>query len=313
MRNYVEKSIEEKWEEASLSNNFIFCRVMSENLDICKEFLEMLLNIKIESIRLAQPEATLNVEFYSKGIRLDVFVKDEHDRMFDIEMQVIGNDYLPLRARYYQSVLDISYLRSGQDYESLTESYVIFLCLEDIFRKGLPIYTFKSVCTEDNGLFLNDKTTKVFCNAQKYDKMPTEKLRTFFKFLVQKKPDETDFSKTLSEKVLKAKIPEDTWRSFMTLEQEVKLAAKHAAEKAAKEAAEKGYEKGYKEACEKFDKKAEKAQKEAEMKGVKEKLESARKLKESGVSLEIISKCTGLSLEEVEALQFKKNLKSLQN
>ena len=73
----------------------------------------------------------------------------------------------------------------------------------------------------------------------------------------------------------------------MTLEQEIKLAAKHAAEKAAKEAAEKGYEKGYKE---------------AEMKGVKEKLESARNLKESGVSLEIISKCTGLSLEEVEAL-----------
>ena len=280
----LQKSIEEKWEEASLSNNFIFCRVMSENLDLCKEFLEMLLNIKIESIRLAQPEATLNVEFYSKGIRLDVFVKDEHDRMFDIEMQVIGNDYLPLRARYYQSVLDISYLRSGQDYESLTESYVIFLCLEDIFHKGLPIYTFKSVCTEDQKLFLNDKTTKVFCNAQKYDKMPTEKLRTFFKFLVQKKPDETDFSKTLSEKVLKAKIPEDTWRSFMTLEQEIKLAAKHAAEKAAKEAAEKAYEKGYKEAA------------------VHEKLENAKKLRVAGVSLEIISKCTGLSLEEVEAL-----------
>ena len=69
----------------------------------------------------------------------------------------------------------------------------------------------------------------------------------------------------------------------MTLEQEVKLAAKHA------------YQKAYKEACEKFDKKAEKASK-------KEKLESARKLKESGVSVEIISKCTGLSLEEVEAL-----------
>ena len=65
----------------------------------------------------------------------------------------------------------------------------------------------------------------------------------------------------------------------MTLEQEVKLAAKHAAEKA--------YEKGYEK---------------AEIKGVKEKLESARNFKESGVSLEIISKCTGLSLEEVEAL-----------
>ena len=87
----------------------------------------------------------------------------------------------------------------------------------------------------------------------------------------------------------------------MTLEQEIKLAAKHA------------YQKAYKEACEKFDKKAEnvykKAQKEAEIekvmvvkKAAEEKLESARNFKESGVSLEIISKCTGLSLEEVEAL-----------
>ena len=65
----------------------------------------------------------------------------------------------------------------------------------------------------------------------------------------------------------------------MTLEQEIKLAAKHAAEKA--------YEKGYEK---------------AEIKGVKEKLESARNFKESGVSLEIISKCTGLSLEQIQNL-----------
>ena len=73
----------------------------------------------------------------------------------------------------------------------------------------------------------------------------------------------------------------------MTLEQEVKLAAKHAAEKAAKEAAEKGY----KEACEK-----------TEMKGVKEKLESARKMKSKNISDDVIAECLGLSLEQVQAL-----------
>ena len=69
----------------------------------------------------------------------------------------------------------------------------------------------------------------------------------------------------------------------MTLEQEIKLAAKHAAEKA--------YEKGYKEACEK-----------AEMKGVKEKLESARKMKSKNISDDVIAECLGLSLEQVQAL-----------
>ena len=138
---------------------------MSENLDLCKEFLEMLLNIQIESISLAQPEKTLDVDFFAKGIRLDVFVKDETDRSYDIEMQVIGKKHLPLRARYYQSVLDISSLHAGEDYESLAESYVIFLCLEDIFHKGFPIYTFKSVCIEDSSLFLG--RNRIFKNAQR--------------------------------------------------------------------------------------------------------------------------------------------------
>ena len=76
----------------------------------------------------------------------------------------------------------------------------------------------------------------------------------------------------------------------MTLEQEIRLAAKHAAQKAAQEA----YEKASKEA---------KAEKEIALKkAVEEKLESARNFKKSGVSAEIISKCTGLSLEEVQAL-----------
>ena len=62
----------------------------------------------------------------------------------------------------------------------------------------------------------------------------------------------------------------------MTLEQEIKLDAKHAAQEA--------FEEGYKKASE------------------NEKLENARNFKESGVSVEIISKCTGLSLEQVEVL-----------
>ena len=80
----------------------------------------------------------------------------------------------------------------------------------------------------------------------------------------------------------------------MTLEQEVKLAAKHA------------FQKAYKEACEKFDKKAEKlyekAYEKAEMKGVKEKLESARKMKSKNISDDVIAECLGLSLEQVQVL-----------
>ena len=73
----------------------------------------------------------------------------------------------------------------------------------------------------------------------------------------------------------------------MTLEQEIRLAAKHAAQAAAQEA----YEKGYKE-----------AEKEKELAVKKAAENNARKLKESGVSVEIISKCTGLSLQQIQEL-----------
>ena len=243
----------------------------------------MLLNIQIESISLAQPEKTLDVDFFAKGIRLDVFVKDRTDRSFDIEMQVIGKKHLPLRARYYQSVLDVSILRPGETYDSLKGSFVIFLCLEDIFGKGLPIYTFQSICAEDRNLLLGDLTTKVFCNALKYDKMPAEKLRTFFRYLLENKTDNSSFAKSPEEKVMRAKIPAEQWRTQMTLEQEMYFIKKHARED--------GYAEGYRVAV---------AEKEEAVN--EEKLESARKLKESGVSAEIISKCTGLSLEQVREL-----------
>ena len=73
----------------------------------------------------------------------------------------------------------------------------------------------------------------------------------------------------------------------MTLQQEITLAAKEA------------FEEGYKKASEEAEKALKKVSEQA---AEKEKLENARKLKESGVSVEIISKCTGLSMEQVQEL-----------
>ena len=117
--------------------------------------------------------------------------------------------------------------------------------------------------------------------------MPAEKLRIFFKFLLENKPDETDFSKTLSEKVTRAKIPEDTKRIFMTLQQKITLAAKEA------------FEEGYKKASEEAEKALKKVSEQA---AEKEKLENARKMKAKNISDDIIAECTGLSLQKIQEL-----------
>ena len=69
--------------------------------------------------------------------------------MFDVELQVANTKELPERARYYQGLMDIDTLKSGQKYKDLKTSHVIFICMADIFHNDLPICTFENICIED--------------------------------------------------------------------------------------------------------------------------------------------------------------------
>ena len=75
MENF-ELPVFERWEDLTLANNFIFCKVMEENPEICKELLEMLLNIRIEKLEQPNAEKSLKADYHSHGIRFDVYVKD---------------------------------------------------------------------------------------------------------------------------------------------------------------------------------------------------------------------------------------------
>ena len=99
-KNKNELTPEEKWEQATLANNFIFYKVMRHHPDACKHLIEMLLHIKIVRMEMANEE-TIDLDHEAKGIRLDVFVKDTN-KMYDIELQVANTGELPERARYYQ-------------------------------------------------------------------------------------------------------------------------------------------------------------------------------------------------------------------
>ncbi|HBB14707.1 MAG TPA: hypothetical protein DCZ76_10610, partial [Treponema sp.] len=84
----------------------------------------------------------------SARIRLDVYTK-ANGRKFDLELQNVDTKDLAKRSRYYQGLMDIDTLKHSQPYSNLPESYVIFLCMEDIFGCGLPVYSFQNICSED--------------------------------------------------------------------------------------------------------------------------------------------------------------------
>ena len=71
---------------------------------------------------------------------MDVYVKDENNTCFDVEMQV-RTDSIEKRSRYYHSHMDMEALQRGLEYELLPDSYVIFICDFDPVGAGKYVYT----------------------------------------------------------------------------------------------------------------------------------------------------------------------------
>ena len=92
-----------------------------------------------------------------KGVRLDVYAKDEKNTHYDVEMQLLKRDALPKRSRYYHSQMDMELLASGERYDKMPNTYVIFICDFDPFSDGKYRYRFQNVCRE-TGRKLGDGT-----------------------------------------------------------------------------------------------------------------------------------------------------------
>ena len=174
---------EKRYEDLTFADDFMFGKIMA-NKDVCKKFLEILLGIDPDT-EIADPvsQESLSAAPGAKSIRVDIRTHDERND-YDLEAQKQLHPNLPKRARYYQAMMDIGSLRSGHDYLSLKNNYVIFICLHDLFKRGLPVYTFQNRCAEDTSILLGDCTTKIFLNAAKYDILEgNEELRAFMEYV----------------------------------------------------------------------------------------------------------------------------------
>ena len=210
-----EMSLEEKWEKAWLENNFIFYHVFHNNPNLCKQLLEILLRINIDRIEMHNEE-TIYVDYESKGVRLDIYAKNEN-QAFNIEMQVLDSKDLPKRSRYYQALIDVDCLKSGQLYSTLKDSYIIFICMEDIFGQGLPLYQFENLCLENKNLSLGENTHKYFFIAPNCDKIEDKEQFAFFKFLT-KREQNNNFTEQLAQMTKNAKINLQVRNKYMEYE-----------------------------------------------------------------------------------------------
>ena len=210
-------------QDLTIKDNFMFCAVMSEE-ENCIGFLEMVLGFPIAKIDVSYERNMVYHPEY-KGIRLDVYAKDEANKHYNVEMQVRREISIEKRARYYHSQMDMELLSAGISYEELPDTFVIFICDYDPFGKGLYYYTCRTKCEEDALLEYEDGCRTIYLSTKGKDeeKVPKSLVR-FLKFVAadieQSDQDfEDDYVEQLQKSIHTVKESREMGERYMIFEE----------------------------------------------------------------------------------------------
>ena len=208
--------------ELTLLDKFLFDEVM----DI-PEAHEAALRIILgdENLRLLTPSQTekeLRTAPWLRSIRLDVYSVDENLRVYNTEAQKTRKTDLPRRSRFYQSVMDSSLLKSGdENFNLLNDTFNIIITPFDLFGEGRYCYTFHARCDENPSLVLEDGATRIFLNTRGTNRNEvSEELIQFLEYMEQSTlnvdiPDTNRNLIKIHEHVRQVKASEEIGVKFM--------------------------------------------------------------------------------------------------
>ena len=282
--------MQKRFDDLTITDDYMFCAVMQDK-SICTTVLNMVLADSIGPISDITYQKTFDQAGYAKGIRLDVWVTDSNGSVYDVEMQTTNQQDLAKRLRYYQSVIDVSSLEKGGHYTDLPDSFIIFFCPFDYLNRGLPVYTFKTVCSEDNAIVLADGVTKVIINSTAADKEPNPELKAFLEYMNGITSD-SPFIRKVDRYIKELKENEERRKEYMLIQAFEMDARKDGIQQGIQQGLRQGIQQGIQQG--KSLGLAEGSRQKA--------LETARILKQLGDSVKKIMQATGLSQEEVESI-----------
>ena len=114
---------------------------------------------------------------------------------------------------------------------------IYFICLDDIFKKGLAKYTFENLCLEDTETKLGDRTQKVFYICKNYDKLLDARQKAFLRMVTQNSSSD-DFTRRVGGLVEIAKRNTQWRQQFMEWDREMACMRAKGREEGRKEGAQ---------------------------------------------------------------------------
>ncbi len=205
------------YSELRFTDDFMFCKVLTGNPELCHELLELIIGKKVGDFLKLEKQHPIEITADGKGIRFDVYGEDDLKTVYDCEMQTTDSKNLPKRSRYYQGMIDLNLIERGADYNELKKSYIIFICPFDCFGEGLHRYTFVNRCVEAPKLELGDDTTKIFLCAGGNKNDVSPELDDFLNWIATGNSGKSQLVQNLEAAVESAKLHEEWRLEYMTL------------------------------------------------------------------------------------------------
>ena len=261
-------------EELTMKDDYLFNALMKDE-EICKGVVERLLGIPVREEKLLEVQKELSSFYDNKGIRMDVYLRDT-DKVVNVEMQNTKRDNLEKRARYYQAILDMDSLAKGEDYSSIKDSYVLFLCNFDPFGKNMAVYHVTNCVNGNPEAKYDDGSHKIFYNINRFEQDENKSRSALLRFISQ--DNATDEFTNHLDKTVRCLKERETFRSGYSM---IGLTIRDA----------------------KWEGKAEGR--------LEAKRDTALKMLEKGLEDSLICECTGLSQEELDDI--RQSVQTVQN
>ena len=238
--------------------------------------MELVLQIILENPKLQVVDVRTQVcveNLLNRSVRFDVLATDSAGRKFNVEIQRADKGAGRKRARYNSSMMDSHLLNKGKDVEMLPETYVIFITEHDVIGEGKALYPVER-CFLDSGKKFGDGSHILYVNGAYQNETPIGKLMHDFSC--------TDASEmyydVLAERVKFFKESKEGVAIMCRAMEEMRI-----------ESWQEGVEEGRKEGVD-----------------TNKKSVALRMLKAGKYTLDEIAEMSGLSLEEVKALDVNK-------
>lgn len=205
------------FDQLTITDNFMFQAVMREPKHV-KPFLEMILEKKISRIDIIEPEKTVETGYESRGIRMDVYVEDDNNTVYDVEMQASKKHHFGKRFRYYQSAIDVDIVNKGESFGKLKNSYIIFITTYDPYGKDWYMYPFETTCSWDSDIKMNDSAKRIVLNTKgikdKEGHEVSDDIKKVLSYMDGNAP-ESDYSRMLDSAVAAVKQNEERRLKYM--------------------------------------------------------------------------------------------------